>query len=367
MITENFAGIYRGRRVLVTGHTGFKGGWLSHWLRLLGAEVHGIALAPDTSPNLCELSRLPGTLASHRILDIRDARATTAAIADIKPEVVLHLAAQPLVRRSYAIPVETFATNVMGTAHVLEGVRRAGSCRACVVVTSDKCYENREWSWGYREDEAMGGHDPYSASKGAAEILTASWRRSFLEKEGIPTATARAGNVIGGGDWADDRIVCDAVRAMVARRPLGLRNPQARRPWQHVLEPLGGYLALGQRLLADDGAAYAEGWNFGPATTSIRPVCDLADRLVATWGGGSWEDQSNPASLHEATWLALSWEKAFHRLGWRPVWDFDETVRQTVEWYRAYHLDGADPLSLVEQQIARYVGDAHTRSVPWAC
>jgi CDP-glucose 4,6-dehydratase len=362
----SFADIYRGRRVLVTGHTGFKGGWLCHWLHRLGAEVHGIALAPETNPNLCGLSRLPERLASHRILDIRDGAATVAAVAAIKPEVVLHLAAQPLVRRSYSIPVETFATNVMGTAHVLEGLRTAGSVRACVVVTSDKCYENREWAWGYREDEAMGGHDPYSASKGAAEILAASWRRSFLAPAGIPMATARAGNVIGGGDWSEDRIVCDAVRAMVAKQPLGLRNPGARRPWQHVLEPLGGYLALGQRLLAQGGMDFAEGWNFGPATTSIRPVRDLADRLVAAWGSGSWEDRSNPASLHEATWLALSWEKAFHRLAWRPVWDFDATVHQTVDWYRGHHVDGADARDLVDAQIAGYEADARALAIPWA-
>lgn len=366
MPSSSFAHVYAGRRVLVTGHTGFKGGWLCHWLRVLGAEVHGLGLEPDTVPNLYQTSGLASGLASNRILDIRDAGATAAALAEVRPEVVFHLAAQPLVRRSYREPAATFATNVMGTIHVLEGVRRASSVKACVVVTSDKCYENREWSWGYREDEAMGGYDPYSASKGACELTVASWRRSFLAKEGIPLASGRAGNVIGGGDWSEDRIVCDAIRALTSGQPLGLRNPQARRPWQHVLEPLGGYLALGQLLLGSTGSAFAEGWNFGPAATSIRPVRDLAERVVRAWGAGSWEDRSDPRAVHEAGWLALSWEKAYHRFGWRPVWDFDATVEQTVAWYRGFHVAHGHARDLVEGQIAAYERDAASLGLAWA-
>ncbi len=361
-----FSSVYSGRRVLVTGHTGFKGGWLCHWLRALGAEVHGCAIEAEGQPNLFGASGLGGSLASDRRIDIRDQAATAAAIAEVRPEVVFHLAAQPLVRRSYREPVSTFATNVMGTVHVLEGVRAAGSVRACVVVTSDKCYENREWAWGYREDEALGGHDPYSASKGASEIVAASWRRSFLAGAGVGLATARAGNVIGGGDWSEDRIVCDAVRALCAGRPLEVRNPQARRPWQHVLEPLSGYLLLGQRLLAGDDPRIAEAWNFGPATTSIRPVSDLVDRLVRAWGSGSWLDRSDPANLHEATWLALSWEKAFHRLAWRPVWDFDRTVQQTVAWYRSFHVAGTPAAELVAEQVEAYQRDAASLGLAWA-
>jgi CDP-glucose 4,6-dehydratase len=363
---QSFSDTYNGLRVLVTGHTGFKGGWLCHWLQALGAEVHGMALPPTTTPDIFTTSGLERRLASHRFVDIRDPEATKTAIAEIRPAMVFHLAAQPLVRLSYRDPVGTFASNVMGTIHVLEGVRQAGTARACVVVTSDKCYENREWPWGYREDEAFGGHDPYSASKGACEVAVASWRRSFFAKAGVPLASARAGNVIGGGDWSEDRIVCDAVRALVAGRPLGLRNPAARRPWQHVLEPLGGYLLLGQRLLAPDGHALAEGWNFGPSTSSIRPVRELADGLVRAWGSGSWEDHSDPQALHEATWLALSWEKAYHRLGWSPVWDFSRTIAQTVAWYQGFHIDGRSASELIQEQISTYQSDARRQGLAWA-
>ena len=363
---ESFSGIYAGRRVLVTGHTGFKGGWLCHWLLKLGAQVHGIALAPETTPSLFQASGLETLLASHRLIDLTAAAAIRDAIVAIRPEIVFHLAAQPLVRRSYREPAATFATNVMGTVHVLESLRAAGSVRVGVMITSDKCYENREWLWGYREHEAMGGHDPYSASKGASEIVVASWRRSFLKNEGIRVASARAGNVIGGGDWSEDRIVCDAMRCLSTGQMLPVRNPGARRPWQHVLEPLGGYLLLGMHLLGERGDEFADGWNFGPETASIRPVADLADRLVRAWGSGGWIDRSDPANPHEASWLALSWEKAFHRLGWHPVWGFDQTIERTVAWYRQHLVEQRSAAELIQQQLEEYVADARARGLSWA-
>ncbi len=361
-----FADAFRNRRVLVTGHTGFKGAWLSQWLLDLGAEVHGLALAPDTTPSLFTVLGLERSLASHRLCDVRDAAAVHAAVAAIRPEIVLHLAAQPLVRLSYRQPAATWATNVQGTVHVLEALRAVGGVRACVVVTSDKCYENREQVWGYRENEAMGGHDPYSSSKGAAELAVTSWRRSFFhDPAGLRLASGRAGNVIGGGDWSADRIVVDFVTAIAAGRSLSLRNPNATRPWQHVLEPLSGYLWLAARLLADDGARLAEGWNFGPADASVTTVRDLAERLVAAWGQGRVEIPGNAGQPHEAGLLKLDVSKAAAQLGWRGVWDVQRTVAETVAWYKAHHQRSADLRDLTRSQIATYTADARTAGQAW--
>lgn len=361
---DELARALRGRRVLVTGHTGFKGAWLTRWLLDLGAEVTGYALAPDTSPSLFELLSLDRHV-RHHVGDIRDLDRLRAVVAECAPDVVFHLAAQPLVRRSYAEPLLTLDTNVMGTAHVLEALRLGGRPCAAVMVTSDKCYENREQLYGYREDEAMGGHDVYSMSKGAAELVIASWRRSFfppsqLAAHGVAVASARAGNVIGGGDWAADRIVPDCVRALRRGEPIAVRNPAAVRPWQHVLEPLGGYLLLAARMLtaADDAARarLCEGWNFGPQTEATRPVRDLVGALIATWGSGTWDDRSDGAAPHEAKLLRLSIEKAWAHLGWSPRWAFERTIAETARWYRAWS-DGADGAALdalCAEQIHRY-------------
>ncbi|HEX9050196.1 MAG TPA: CDP-glucose 4,6-dehydratase [Anaeromyxobacter sp.] len=356
---------YAGKRVLVTGHTGFKGGWLTLWLRELGAEVTGYALAPDPMPSLF-LAAGVERACRHVVADVRDLPRLRAAVREARPDAVFHLAAQPLVRRSYEEPVLTVETNVLGTAHVLEAVRQEGRPCAVVVVTSDKCYENREWPWGYREDEPMGGHDVYSMSKGAAELVVASWRRSFfpparLAAHGIAVASARAGNVVGGGDWARDRIVPDAIAALAAGRPIPVRNPDGVRPWQHVLEPLGGYLLLGARLAAGEPAEararWCEAWNFGPRTEDARPVREVVDAIVEAWGSGRWEDRRDPAAPHEAGLLRLSIEKARERLGWAPRWPFAETFRRTVEWYRAFHGGASkdDLAALCVRQIDDYL------------
>lgn len=327
------AAFWRGKRVFVTGHTGFKGSWLTLWLRQLGAEVTGFSLAPPTEPSLFEIARVHEGITDLRG-DIRDAAALKQALVAARPEVVLHLAAQPLVRASYADPVGTYATNVMGVVHLLEAVRAAGCVRAVVNVTTDKCYENREWVWGYREDEAMGGHDPYSSSKGCAELVTSAYRRSFLH-EGVAVASARAGNVIGGGDWAADRLVPDVLRAFAAGTPVVIRNPHATRPWQHVLEPLSGYLLLAERLHAQ-GQAFAEGWNFGPADEDARPVGWIVQRLVELWGGkASWQLEGS-AQPHEANLLKLDCSKARQRLSWKARWTLDQSLQRIVKWQTAW-------------------------------
>lgn len=366
-LDEQLRQAYAGKRVLVTGHTGFKGSWLVAWLSELGAHVTGYALAPDTTPAMFDVLGLDA-LCAHHLGDVRDAAALARVTAEADPDVVLHLAAQPLVRLSYEQPVETLATNVMGTAHLLEAVRALPARRrAVVIVSSDKCYENREWDWGYRENEPMGGHDVYSMSKGATELVTASWRRSFfppekLEAHGVAVASGRAGNVVGGGDWAVDRLVPDLIRHLARREAAPLRNPQAVRPWQHVLEPLAGYLLLGARLMGyglgerRTVAEHCDGWNFGPPVEESHPVREVADALVRAWGQGSWQDRSDPHALHEAGLLRLSIEKATTRLGWRPRWRFEETIRRTAEWYRAHdeHADGPSLLALTRAQIAAY-------------
>jgi CDP-glucose 4,6-dehydratase len=350
---------YEGKRVLLTGHTGFKGSWLALWLRGLGAEVTGYALAPDPMPSLHRAAGVERACRSV-VADVRDLPRLRAAVAEVRPEFVFHLAAQPLVRLSYEAPLETLQTNVLGTAHLLEALRTELRPCAVVVVTSDKCYENRERPEGYREDEAMGGHDVYSMSKGAAELVASAWRRSFFDRTGsVAIATARAGNVVGGGDWARDRIVPDAIAALAAGRPVPVRNPAAVRPWQHVLEPLGGYLLLGARLApgAQDRASFCGPWNFGPRHEDARPVREVVEALVREWGSGSWADRHDPAAPHEAGLLRLDVRKAEAQLGWRPRWRFEETFRRTVEWYRAFHAGaGADALAeLCRRQIAEYL------------
>jgi CDP-glucose 4,6-dehydratase len=325
---------WRGKRVFVTGHTGFKGAWLTAWLVEMGAEVHGYALKPDQERTCFDSCGLETRMAS-TLGDIRDATALARALRDASPDVVFHLAAQSLVRRSYRDPVGTFATNVMGTVHLLESVRQIPAVRAVVIVTSDKCYENREWVWGYREDEPMGGHDPYSASKGCAELVTAAYRRSFFEpnRSGVGVASARAGNVIGGGDWAVDRVVPDAVRSLERSEPVVLRNPDAVRPWQHVLEPVAGYLMLAERLFGEP-AQWSGAWNFGPREEDAVTVATLTDKLVKQWGRGSWRVASGRDGPHEARYLKLDCSKARQVLGWRPRLTLDESVELTVAWYR---------------------------------
>ncbi len=344
--------LWSGRRVLVTGHTGFKGSWLSLWLHSLGAEVTGFALPPPTEPSLFEAARI-GELVRHVEGDVRDLAALQKAVAEARPEVVFHLAAQPLVRLSYEEPVETYATNVMGTVHLLEAVRQASGVMAVVSITSDKCYENREWVWPYRESDPMGGHDPYSSSKGCAELVTAAWRSSYFAHEGPLLASVRAGNVIGGGDWAADRLVPDLVRAFEAGLSPLIRSPDSVRPWQHVLEALGGYLLLAERLLAGE-RDFAEGWNFGPADEDARPVSWIVDRMRAAWGGGAADALPDTgARPHEAGLLRLDCSKARAALGWRPALRLEQALDWIVGWHKAVGA-GEDARAVTLAQIADY-------------
>jgi CDP-glucose 4,6-dehydratase len=343
---------WSGRRVLVTGHTGFKGAWLSLWLAELGARVSGFARDVPTEPSLYALARLR-ELVEHVDGDIRDGERLTDALTRLQPEVVLHLAAQPLVRRSFRDPVDTYATNVMGTVNVLEAVRRTGGdVRVAIVVSSDKCYENREWVWGYRENEPMGGHDPYSSSKGCAELVTAAYRASFFGAEDAPAiASARAGNVFGGGDWGEDRLLPDVFRAALAGTPIPIRNPDAVRPWQHVLNPLSGYLRLAERAWEDRVAARA--FNFGPADEDARAVGWIVERVGELWDGElRWEVDPGPHP-HEAHWLKLDSSLARAQLGWRPVWDLADGLAATVAWFRG-HRDGEDARAATRAQIAAF-------------
>jgi CDP-glucose 4,6-dehydratase len=330
---------WKGKRVLLTGHTGFKGSWLSLWLQSMDAQVLGYALIPPTNPSLFEVA-VVGEGMTSIIADIRDLPKLRAVFAEHKPEIVFHMAAQPLVRYSYIEPVETYSTNVMGTVNVLEAVRGTGSVKAVVNITSDKCYENREWAWGYRENEAMGGYDPYSNSKGCAELVTAAYRNSYFhpdkyKEHGVALASGRAGNVIGGGDWAEDRLIPDIMRAITQGKPVNIRNPHAIRPWQHVLEPLSGYLLLAQKLY-EEGASYAEGWNFGPNNEDAKPVQWIVEGLTKSWGeDASWvlDGGDHP---HEAHYLKLDCSKAKMRLCWQPRWHLDETLGKIVTWHKAY-------------------------------
>lgn len=350
------AAFWQGKRVFLTGHTGFKGGWLSLWLQQLGAEVTGYALEAPTTPSLFEVAGVARGMVSI-IGDVRDGEALKRAMAEARPEIVIHMAAQPLVRYSYVNPVETYATNVMGVVNLLEAVRATPGVRSVVNVTSDKCYENREWPWGYRENEAMGGYDPYSNSKGCAELVTAGYRSSFFNAEkyaehSIALGSGRAGNVIGGGDWALDRLIPDMLRAIGAGQPVMIRNPHSIRPWQHVLEPLSGYLTLAEKLYTE-GPVHAEGWNFGPHDIDAKPVEWIIERMTQEWGAGaSWQldGQNHP---HEATYLKLDCSKARGQLGWHPRWDIGQTIAKIVEWHKACD-QGADMRAFTLAQITTY-------------
>ena len=322
------------KRVLLTGHTGFKGSWMALWLQTLGAEVCGLALMPHTNPSLFVESDIALGMESH-IADLRDYSSIERIVNQFKPEIVIHMAAQPLVRYSYEHPVETFATNVMGTVHLLESIRRVGSVKSVVNVTTDKCYENKEWVWAYRENEAVGGHDPYSSSKGCSELVTSAYRRSFFEGAGIGLASARAGNVIGGGDWAQDRLVPDILRAFERGQPVQIRNPSSIRPWQHVLEPLSGYLILAEKLWADS-VQFSGAWNFGPREADAKPVSWIADHMVSIWGqGAQWCQDERVDSVHEAHNLRLDISKSIIYLGWKPRWDLAKALQKTIDWQRA--------------------------------
>jgi CDP-glucose 4,6-dehydratase len=347
---------WNGRRVLVTGHTGFKGSWLSLWLESLGADVTGYALEPPTQPNLFEQARIEKTLRSI-CADLRDLPTLSAAVAECRPEVVIHLGAQSVVRVGYEDPVGTYASNVMGTVHVLEAVRQWKQPCVVVVVTSDKCYANREWVWGYRENEAMGGKDPYSNSKGCAELVTTAYRESFfspaaMDRHGVAVGSARAGNAIGGGDWTSHQLIPDLIRAFLDGQPCQIRNPSAVRPWQFVLEPLRGYLRLAEQL-ASEPSAFASGWNFGPAETDAKPVSWIADELARLWGqGASWSyDQAVHSS--EAHLLKLDISKSRAGLGWHPAMPLKIALEWIVEWYKVF-ADGGDLLRLTRAQIERY-------------
>jgi CDP-glucose 4,6-dehydratase len=333
------ASFWRGRKVFMTGHTGFKGGWLSLWLQSLGAELTGFSLEPATDPGLFKVANVAHGMTS-LIGDIREGESLMRAMKDARPDVVIHMAAQPLVRYSYDQPVETYSTNVMGTVHLLEAVRAVSSVRSVVIVTSDKCYENKEWLWGYRENEPMGGYDPYSNSKGCAELVVSAYRSSYFnsatyEKHGVAIASARAGNVIGGGDWAANRLVPDILRSLEASQPVEIRNPHAVRPWQHVLEPLMGYLMLAEKL-HETGTEFAEGWNFGPNEEDAKPVSWIVEKLTEQWGNGaSWvlDGQDHP---HEAHYLKLDCSKAKARIGWHPRLNIELAIKNIIVWHRAY-------------------------------
>ena len=362
-----FNGFYQGKRVLVTGHTGFKGAWLSFWLKQLGATVWGVSLPPPTHPNFHEIIATQ-TFKGEIACDIRDLEPLAKAVKKIKPDVLFHLAAQPIVRLSYVQPLETFQTNAVGTANLLEAVRHAELPCPVVVVTSDKCYENREWEFAYRENDPLGGHDIYSMSKAATELVAQAWNRSFFQpnpKLG-PVVTARAGNVIGGGDYAPDRILPDCVRSLIAKKPILVRNPGAVRPWQHVLECLSGYLWLAAQLEGKKGSKIATAFNFGPEPSARQPVRKLVEEVLTLWPG-EWVDGSNPNSPHEATLLTLSIEKAGALLHWTPAWDFKEAVDRSISWYHERHVaKNRDLAAFSAAQIDAYVAAAQRRNSAWA-
>jgi CDP-glucose 4,6-dehydratase len=361
-VTVPFETAFRGRSVLVTGHTGFKGSWLALWLHQLGARVSGYALPPPTEPSLFRAAGVRERLAAHYERDLRDREALRGALAAAVPSVVFHLAAQPLVRRGYAEPFETFETNVLGTVAVLEAVRELGLRCVVVVVTSDKCYENHEQVWPYRECDRLGGADPYSASKAATELVVEAYRHSYFPpaeqaRHGVWLASARAGNVIGGGDWAPDRIVPDCIRALAAGRPVHVRRPQALRPWQHVLEPLGGYLTLAAGLLRGDAPHLASAWNFGPRPDDEATVRDVVEALLRAWGEGAWLDEPEPGALPETGQLRLGIDRARCELGWRPRWSLAEAVARTALWYRRHAQLGDQAGAMAEaclSEIAEY-------------
>ena len=357
MSIDIFNNFYKGKRILITGHTGFKGSWLSVWLHELGAEVIGVAKDPITQKDNYVLSGVGEKIKADLRADIRDGQRMKEIFQEYKPEIVFHLAAQPLVRLSYEIPVETYETNVLGTINILEAIRMTDSVKVGIMITTDKCDENKEQVWGYRENEPMGGYDPYSSSKGAAEIAINSWRRSFFNPEqyeihGKSIASVRAGNVIGGGDWALDRIIPDCIRALEANKPIEIRSPKAIRPWQHVLEPLSGYMLLAQKMW-DEPVKYCEGWNFGPHLESIIPVWNVASMVIENYGKGELKDLSDPNALHEAKLLILDISKARFQLGWEPKMNIEQCVALTVNWYKSY--SRGKVYNLCVEQIEKYI------------
>jgi CDP-glucose 4,6-dehydratase len=355
---KQFENIYSGKRVLVTGHSGFKGSWLSLWLTELGADVIGVSLAPETLPNHWDLLKL--SVNEHRI-DIREISKLTQVFKDTQPEIIFHLAAQPLVRRSYRDPLETWSTNVLGTANILEASRHSDSVQAVVVVTTDKCYENQEWIWGYRENDTLGGYDPYSASKACAEMVVSSFRSSFQRNGSKPLlATARAGNVIGGGDWSEDRLIPDLIRNIKSDHSLAIRSPNATRPWQHVLESLSGYLLLGKNLLSGI-EHFASPWNFGPDPDGNRSVAEVLGKLNRFWSEVKWHTTLDPQP-HEANLLYLDSAKARALLRWQPVWDLDQTLEKTVDWYRAWM---TNKHVITREQLAGYLTSAQNMQIEW--
>lgn len=355
MMSQVDANFWKNKRVFLTGHTGFKGSWLSLWLQSLGSKVHGLALPPPTNPSIFNEADVGSEMISV-IGDIRDYTTVLDAMAACQPDVVIHMASQPLVRYSYQAPVETYATNVMGTVHVLEAARQVGTARAVVNVTTDKCYENKEWIWGYRENEALGGHDPYSNSKSCSELVTASYRKSFFEETGIALASARAGNVIGGGDWAADRLVPDILRAFENSRSVVIRNPNSIRPWQHVVEPLSGYLKLAENLYSV-GNIYAAGWNFGPREEDAQTVLWIVERMVKSWGNDSSWQLDDGIHPHEAHYLKLDITKARNLLKWEPRWNLLTALEKTIYWHREW-ISGADVKAMCLQQINEHQNES---------
>jgi len=342
---------WKDKTVFLTGHTGFKGGWIAHWLYELGAAVHGYSLEPPTQPNFFSETQLQKRLAQSTIGDIRDLAALTSTLRQAKPDIIIHMAAQPLVRESYNTPVETFAANMMGTVNLLEAARQVGTAKAIVNITTDKCYENKEWLWPYRENDRLGGHDPYSASKACAEIAAAAYRSSFLADANIHLASVRAGNVIGGGDWANDRLIPDFLRALDAGKTLTIRSPNAVRSWQHVLEPLSGYLLLAEKLYTE-GSAFAEAWNFGPNDEDSKPVSWIVDQLCYLMSGAKWQTET-VQQPHEASLLKLDSSKAKAKLGWAPHWGLGTALSKTIEWHQAWR--GKEDMAVITtQQIQAY-------------
>lgn len=346
------ASFWREKKVFLTGHTGFKGSWTALWLQAMGAIVKGYSLEPNTTPSLFSVANVTNNMDSE-IGDIRDLKQISKSMQDFNPDVLIHMAAQPLVRLSYQEPVETYTTNVIGTVNVLESARNCANLKAIISVTTDKCYENNEWEWGYRENEPMGGHDPYSSSKGCAELVTSAYRRSFFSAENTAyLASARAGNVIGGGDWANDRLIPDILRAFEKSESVVIRNPLSTRPWQHVLEPISGYLVLAQELYLN-GKEVAEGWNFGPKDDDCKPVSWILDKMVSNWGEGAKWELDNNNNPHEAGFLKLDCSKAANKLKWQPKWSLDETLQLIIDWHQIY-LNGGDVKKQCLKEIKKY-------------
>ena len=353
------ASFWRNKKVFLTGHTGFKGSWLSLWLHSLGAEVQGYALVPETQPSLFIEADVESKVASE-IGDIRNLHQLQQSMTEFNPDILIHMAAQPLVRLSYKEPIETYEINVMGTVKVLEAARSCPNLKAIVSVTTDKCYENKEWAWGYRENEPMGGFDPYSSSKGCAELVTSAYRRSFMQEKNVGLASARAGNVIGGGDWSDDRLIPDILKAFEYGEPVVIRNPKSTRPWQHVLEPLSGYLVLAQKLY-DNPQTYAEGWNFGPHDDDAKPVDWILNRMVEQWGSSAAWILDVGSHPHEAGYLKLDVSKAKAELGWEPTWHLNETLARIIKWHKAW-LKKEDMQALCLSEIQDYERDMNNEN-----